>query len=211
MDEEKIAKSSQEQAVAAWIDYLNQLRLDRLINALSKQDGNYADAIETLNKSLTTIKDDIIDPNRGGLKGMHGFIAEVAECGIGNARQQIIGEAASHVWINDNGPVDFIRGTEAIQQKFFQSGNNLSLKAILEHLHQYPDFLTNGGKYQIPKDQFDKIKAYLEMPADVANKLPTSTGEFSLRQWKFVQDFFKNKNIWFLFSYLVGSFKDSRG
>lgn len=195
MDEEKIAKSSQEQAVAAWIDYLNQLRLDRLINALSKQDGNYADAIETLNKSLTTIKDDIIDPNRGGLKGMHGFIAEVAECGIGNARQQIIGEAASHVWINDNGPVDFIRGTEAIQQKFFQSGNNLSLKAISEHLRQYPDFITNGGKYQIPKDQFDKIKAYLEMPADVANKLPTSTGEFSLRQWKFVQDFFKNKNI----------------
>jgi hypothetical protein len=195
MDAEKIAKSSQEQAVAAWIDYLNQLRLSKLLEALSKQDGNYAAAIETLKKSLATIKDEIIDRNRGGLKGMHGFIAEVAECGIGNARQQIIGKTASHVWINDNGLVDFMRGTEAIQQKFFQPGSNLSLKAISEHLRQYPDFITNGGKYQIPKDQFDKIKAYLEMPADVANKLPTSTGEFSLRQWEFVQKFFKEENI----------------
>lgn len=36
---------------------------------------------------------------------------------------------------------------------------------------------------------------YLEIPEELANKLPTSTGEFSLRQWKLVHDFFKTNNI----------------
>ena len=42
---------------------------------------------------------------RGGQYGMHGFIAEVAECGIGNAREQIEGKALIYEWINDNGGV----------------------------------------------------------------------------------------------------------
>ena len=41
-----ILKSSQEQAVAAWINYLNQVRLDRLIESLSKQDTNLATAVD---------------------------------------------------------------------------------------------------------------------------------------------------------------------
>ena len=55
---------------------------------------------------------------------MHGFIAEVAECGIGNAREQILGEAPKYVWINDNGPSDFVRdGIEITAKvcKFWQS------------------------------------------------------------------------------------------
>ncbi len=31
MDVSQIAKSTQEQAVAAWVDYLNQLRLNELL------------------------------------------------------------------------------------------------------------------------------------------------------------------------------------
>lgn len=102
MNAEKIVKSSQEQAVGAWINYLNQVRLDRLVEALSKQNINFADAMETIETALVTIKEDIIIRNRGGDKGMHGFIAEIAECGIGNARQQILGKSAGYIWINDN-------------------------------------------------------------------------------------------------------------
>jgi hypothetical protein len=195
MKAEKIVKSSQEQAVAAWINYLNQVRLDRLVKALSKQDINLATAMETIENAFRTIKDEIVFRNRGGDKGMHGFIAEIAECGIGNARQQIIGKASIYTWINDNGPDDLIRGAEAIQQKFVQSGGHLSLRAVVEHLHHYPEYLAEGHKYQIPRDHYEKIMAYLEMPAEVANKLPTSTGEFSLRQWKEVHAFFKDNNI----------------
>ena len=195
MDAERIVKSSQEQAVGAWINYLNQVRLDRLIEALSKQNINLTTAMKTIENAFDTIKEDIIIRNRGGDKGMHGFIAEIAECGIGNARQQIIGKSAIYTWINDNGPDDLIRGTEAIQQKFVQAGGHLSLRAVAEHLRHYPEYLADGHKYQIPKDHYDKIMAYLEMPVDVANKLPTSTGEFSLRQWKEVHAFFEANNI----------------
>lgn len=195
MNSEKIVKSSQEQAVGAWINYLNQVRLDRLVEALSKQNINFATAMETIETAFDTIKEDIIIRNRGGDKGMHGFIAEIAECGIGNARQQILGRSAIYTWINDNGPDDMIRGAEAIQQKFVQSGGHLSLRAVAEHLIHYPEYLTEGHKYQIPKDHYDKIMVYLEMPPEEANKLPTSTGEFSLRQWKEVHAFFDENNI----------------
>ena len=195
MKAERIVKSSQEQAVAAWINYLNQARLDRLVNALSKQDVNFTTAIKTIESAFDTIKEDIVLRNRGGDKGMHGFIAEIAECGIGNARQQIIGKSAIYTWINDNGPDDLIRGADAIQQKFVQAGGHLSLRAISEHLRHYPEYLTDGHKYQIPKDHYDKIMAYYNMPANVANKLPTSTGDFSLRQWKEVHAFFEENNI----------------
>lgn len=195
MEAEKIVKSSQEQAVGAWINYLNQVRLDRLVEALSKQNINLATAMKTIETAFDTITEDIIIRNRGGNKGMHGFIAEIAECGIGNARQQILGKSAIYTWINDNGPDDLIRDAEAIQQKFVQAGGHLSLRAVAEHLRHYPEYLADGHKYQIPKDHYDKIMAYLEMPADTANKLPTSTGEFSLRQWEDVHAFFEANNI----------------
>ena len=181
--------------ILAWINYLNQVRLDRFAEALAKQKINLTAAMDSIEAAFATINNDIIIRNRGGDKGMHGFIAEIAECGIGNARQQIIGKVGEYDWINDNGPVDIIRGTEAIQQKFVQSGGHLSLQAISQHLHHYPDFLMNGGKYQIPKDHFNKIIVYLDMPESVANKLPTSTGEYSLRQWREVHNFFADNNI----------------
>ena len=54
----KVAKSDQEQAVASWVNYLNQVRLDRLIDALNAQDVNLESALGTINKTV-----DIIDKN----------------------------------------------------------------------------------------------------------------------------------------------------
>ena len=62
-------------------------------------------------------------------------------------------------------------------------------------MDHYPDYIANGHKYQIPKDHYDKIMEYLSMPEDVANKLPTSNGEFSLRQWKEVHEFFETSGV----------------
>ncbi len=195
MNSEKVVKTSQEQAVAAWIDYLNRLRCSRLAEAVSQIEENFAKAVTTLDGALGTIHDDIIAKNRGNSKGMHGFIAEVAECGIGNARREVTGLPGEYIWINDNGVVDFMRGGTAIQQKFSACKNHLSLAAVKMHLDLYPDFLKNGGKYQIPSDHYEQIKYLLSVPKDVANKMPTSNGEFSLSQWKFVHDFFKTNEI----------------
>lgn len=197
METGKIVKSSQEQAVASWINYLNQIRLDRLMEALSKEQENLENAMGTIKETLETISKDIVNNGmgRGGDKGMHGFIAEVAECGIGNARSQIEGEAPIYEWINDNGPEDLRRGALLIQQKFVNAGNHLSLQAIQKHLEHYPDFVDKGGVYQIPSDHYEKIKELLSISKGQANKMPTSTGEFSLKQWQEVHDFFEKGDV----------------
>lgn len=193
----KVVKSTQEQAVASWINYLNQVRIDRLLETLSREQDNLENALATINETLNTIGRDIVNNGlgRGGERGMHGFIAEVAEVGIGNARELIEGRAPIYEWINDNGPEDLRRGAELIQQKFVNSGGHLSLQAIKQHLQTYPDFLENGGKYQIPADHYGKIKWLLSISEKDANKMPTSTGEFSLKQWREVHDFFKSENV----------------
>ena len=101
MDTEKVIKTTQEQAVGAWIHYLNQVRINRMDALLKNQSGNLREAMKTIKESFAQIQERIIDRNRGGDKGMHGFIAEAAECGIGNARQKIIGKAAVYEWIDD--------------------------------------------------------------------------------------------------------------
>ena len=191
----KVVKSDQEQAVASWVNYLNQVRLDRLMNALQQQDLNWEEAMATLKHTFSIIDKEIIERNRGGFKGMHGFIAEVAECGMGNAREQVEGRMPIYEWINDNGPADLVRNGVEIQQKFVASGNHLSLQVITQHFQKYPDFLSRGGKYQIPEDHYEKIKYLLSISKEQANKMPTSTGEFSLKQWKEVHDFFEKGDI----------------
>ena len=192
MDNQNVLKSSQEQAVASWINYLNQIRINRLIESLSIENENWENATTTIKETLNIISKDIVNngKGRGGQFGMHGFIAEVAECGIGNARSQIEGNAPVYKWINDNGPEDLRRGAVLIQQKFVQSGNHLSLQAIQQHLQTYPDFLKNGGVYQIPADHYEKIQWLLSISEKEANKMPTGTGDFSLKQWKEVHALF---------------------
>lgn len=197
MDKTKTIKSGQEQAVASWINYLNQVRLNQMNEVLKQEQSNLNEAMATINETLNKISVDIVNngKGRGGAKGMHGFIAEVSECGIGNAREQIVGKAPIYTWINDDGPADLQRGNILIQQKFASSGNHLSLCAIRQHLHMYPYFLDEDGVYVIPKDHYDKIKWLLSIPEEKANKMPTSTGEFSLKQWKEVHKFFEEGDI----------------
>jgi hypothetical protein len=116
LDPRELARSHQEQAVAAWVNHLNQLRLDNLLAALHQQDIHLGDALASVDEALKKIDLDVVAANRGGVKGMHGFIAEVAEVGVGNARSEILGAGTIYEWVNDNGPVDLRRGGVDIQQ-----------------------------------------------------------------------------------------------
>ena len=196
MKVDKIAKSSQEQAVASWVNYLNQERMDRLMGSLAYEKGNLENAMGTINETLERISKEIVNngKGRGGPCGMHGFIAEVAECGISNARNQIEGKVPVCVWVNDNGPTDILRGSTHIQQKFVN--NNFSLKAIKDHLELYPDYLDMGGKYQIPSDYYDSIIKLRNIDSNTAKiDLNKSSSEFTYKQWKKVNEFFENENI----------------
>ena len=199
MDSRKIIKDTEAIAVGSWISYLNSVRIEKAISEMnekiSNQNFNFYNAIKEINKTIIDIDKKIIEKNRGGTKGMHGFIAEAAQVGVGNAYSLLKGEKRIYKWVNDNGPSDLFRNGVHIQQKFVNSGGKMSLDATKEHLEKYLDFLNKGGKYQIPKDHYDRIIYYLNIPENVANKMPTSNGDFSLKEWKYVHDFFKDEKI----------------
>ena len=191
MEVSQIVKSTQEQGVAAWIDYLNQLRLNELLAKLAAQDINLEQALAELQKmkvAIATVIETETGKMRGGTKGAHGFIAEIAEVYIQNARNLIKGLDAFCKWINDNGPADILRNSTEIQQKFVQSGGHFGLEAIKAHFEKYPDFLQKGGKYQIPKDFYDELQRILSLSQEEAAKESAQT----YRLWKWVQAFFKN-------------------
>ena len=55
IEAKKMIKSGQEQAVASWINYLNQVRLDRLMEALQKEELNLNEAMSTIGETLKTL------------------------------------------------------------------------------------------------------------------------------------------------------------
>ena len=55
IEAKKMIKNGQEQAVASWINYLNQVRLDRLMEALQKEELNLNEAMSTIGETLKTI------------------------------------------------------------------------------------------------------------------------------------------------------------
>ena len=190
IDPHELLQRTQEQAVAAGLGQLNQHRLDRLSSSLGGQDVNLDDALASIDEALQTIDLSVISTNRGGLKGMHGFIAEVAEVGIANARSQIVGGGAHSCWINDNGPADIIRDGIGIQQKFYASKGRFGLDAIASHLKKYPDFVEQGGRYQLPRDHYATVRRLHDMSQEEAAHLTRSGDGPSLRDWTRVKEFF---------------------
>ena len=92
MDRNSIEKSSQEQAVAAWIDYLNHLRFLDLVERLAKQDLSFESAVEELQK----LKSFVAQPEHilGSFFTKHGEIAEHVQVHFVNAEQLVQGKEA---------------------------------------------------------------------------------------------------------------------
>lgn len=191
----KTVKSNQEQATAAWVDYLNQARLTDLIEALNAQELNLQHALSSLKWANEVIQQNLIETNRGGEKGIHGFIAEVAEVGIGNAKNAIQGRECVYEWLDDNGPSDIGIDKVLYQMKFVESGKSFSLNAVVDHLEKYPDHLESGRKYIIPKDFFESVKTLSEMNEQEASRLSTSTDGVSYKQWRRINELFANNEI----------------
>lgn len=178
------------------MNYLNQTRLDALLRALNAQGLNLEAALGAIDQAMKSIKLEIVERNLGGEDGMHGFIAEVAEVGIGNARQLILSKPENYQWVNDNGPTDLIREGLHIQQKFVRAGGRFSLYAVGKHLGMYPDYISNGGRYQLPSDDFDVVRQLRGMSIEDASKHLTKSGDGpSLTDWKWVNRFFDERGI----------------
>ncbi|MGN0786851.1 MAG: hypothetical protein ACI4OB_05585 [Christensenellales bacterium] len=161
MGGERIAKSTQEQAVAAWIDFRNVLRLQELAEKIANQDINFESAMDELQK----LKIFVSNPTHilGYIKQKHGEIAEHVQVAFMNAEQRIVGEAASHTFegVGRLAPEDYLRFGKMVQSKFYM-GVSGTLTAIADHLDAYPWFLDEGGSYDIAKNQYNELMRIYE-------------------------------------------------
>lgn len=180
----EVTTTTRDQATAGFVDMLKQIRLDNLLQKLTEISGRRDDAtaeIETLRADIIKL----IDSNRGGIKGVHGFIGERVQVVFCNARAIIQGEDPLYYLVDDNGMTDYLRGDVLIQQKACISDKALGLTHVLEHADKYPAFLDQNGVYQIPKDFYEIYSRYIGMPKETAGKLLKD----EYRMWLRVQSF----------------------
>ena len=152
---------TQEQAIAAWVTVLNQIRINELIAKLRQQDVNLEEALA----ALAELKEFIGDPEHilGSSTTKHGEIAEHVQVNISNARKLIEGLENEYTFegVGRTAPEDYLHLGMKVQSKFYNGTRN-TLQAISEHLEKYPDFVKNNGYYEIPKNQYEEIMNLLE-------------------------------------------------
>lgn len=155
---EQTIDSNVEQGIASYVDYMNNIRLTDLMNAiesiltsetdkLSDLDTKSANALSHLDRARMEIVN-LINSNRAGEARVHGFIAEFAETGIRNARDAYQGLQNSVVLLSNNGPVDILLQGKEMQMKFY-ADISVEIKQA-----------ANYGKMSMifPKDHVDVIK-----------------------------------------------------
>lgn len=177
-----IAKKNQEQAIATWVDQLNKLRFDELLKNLTNQGINLKNALTELQK----LRDFVNSPENilGSLETKHGEVAEHMQVNISNARRLVEGLKPEHTFdgVGRTAPEDYLYNGNPIQAKFYNSEYK-TFQAIKDHLEKYPDFIKNGGSYDIPKDQYDKIIKIIDLPEKELRR-----GEYTLlkkiREWE---------------------------
>lgn len=185
----RVVKSTQEQAVASWINYLNQVRLDRFAERLKQQDINLDEALS----ELAELKAFIGDPAHilGSDATKHGEIAEHMQVNISNARRAIQGLCKEHTFdeVGRTAPEDYLKNGQQVQSKFYNGlkqtfFNNHGLE---DHLRTYPDFVNNGGSYDIPKDQYQQMIDLLDNYRNSPSQLSTSDYYLAKKLDKFLK------------------------
>ena len=172
------------QAEADFVNAINTIRLNELFAKLKEIDYRETNAKEEIAELKKEIEQ-IISSNRGGQTGMHGFIGESCQVHIANVKSFLKGNKALHVLLDDNSMTDYKRGSQLIQQKACQSDNHLGLDHVKRHFEKYPEFVSQGGIYQIPKDFYQKFDMMRNTPPEIAAKFRKE----DLRLWKVVHEF----------------------
>lgn len=162
MMKQQVIDNNIEQGIAAYIDYLNNIRLLDLIHTieliLTDETDKLSDLAKRSSKALSNLEltkmeiDNLINSNRGGKTGLHGFISEFAEAGIRNARDAFKGLQKSVVLLNNNGPADILLHGKEVQMKFYAN--------ILEEIKRSSNY--GNMKMMFPKDHAEVIKQIME-------------------------------------------------
>ncbi len=184
MSKKEFTQEVENQTTVTITEILKKIRLDRMRDGLARELKNKENADGLLAECRNSVNN-LIESNRGGAKGMHGFIGERAQCYICNIRSVVKGEKPLYVLIDDNGMTDYLRGDVKIQQKACMANGHLGLDQVLEHFQKYPLFKEQEGIYQIPKDMYAKYAALSRLTEEAAGKLLRE----DYRLWKYITAF----------------------
>ena len=142
--DDRIISSTEEQAAGAFVEMLKGIRAEELLRKYEAAATRKSRADQELQKLKEDIEQ-LIESNRGGKTGMHGFIGERVQVSFSNERAKMQGTSPEYVLLDDNGMTDYLRGQTLIQQKACISDKSLGLTHVLSHSEKYPIFLEKDG------------------------------------------------------------------
>lgn len=186
-----MTKNAVGQGIGSGVAYINQLRSDQLLANLSRQDINLEKAMAELEQLRQVVSGTL----QGSEKTVHGIIAEHTQVHFSNARSYVVGGKATYFKEPDlSSPVDYWNGSTPVQSKFIGGANQDGLQTIkgtltnkhsgiAGHLSKYPNFLKDGGIYQVPKDQYEHAIELLSKPASQLSRADYNTVQ-SIREFE---------------------------
>ena len=154
-DSDRSTPHIQAQAAAAWTAADASTRENALDDALARQDQALRDAM----REMQAVENFVGAPEHilGSDSTKHGEIAEQVHVGVRRAFDMLHRRepTATFEGVDRLAPVDYVDG-EDIQSKYYDSLRD-TLDGIASHTEQYPEFTAAGGRYHMPRDQFEQL------------------------------------------------------
>lgn len=146
---------------ALWTAFDEHVRGKALSSGLQARNQAFRDALE----EVVAVTDFVSSPEQilGSDLTKHGEIAEHVRVAIRRARDLLHQRvpAAALDGVPRTGPVDYVDAGAAIQSKYYQ-GLAESLGGVSDHAGKYKEFATGGGRYHIPKGQYEQLRELQE-------------------------------------------------
>lgn len=158
MNEQRIPRDHliRDQANAAFVDVVNNARIQNELTSQLGQDAAWNHAQEQIDK----VREFVGSPEKilGSALTKHGEIAEQVEVGICNARSALHQNdlTATFDGVGRTAPEDYMVDGTAVQSKFI-NGAGKNLDHVMEHMNKYANFGRDGSYYHIPKDHYETI------------------------------------------------------
>ena len=144
------------QTAAAWTAEEMDARSDALDAALTRQDHAFEHALE----EMRAVEDFVGEPEHilGSASTKHGEIAEQVTVAVRRAFDVLHQRmpTATFEGVGRLAPEDYVDGG-VVQSKYHKSLSD-SLEAVASHAERYEWFVPAGGRYHIPRDQFEQLE-----------------------------------------------------
>ena len=160
-DYREFADPHKERLAALWTALDEHLRGKALASGLEARKRAFRDALN----EVVAVRDFVSCPERilGSDRTKSGEVAEHVHVAIRRAKDVMHQRrpTATFDGVPRTGRVDYVDDGTNVQSKYYR-GLSESLGGVSFHAGKYEDFATGGGRYHIPKDQYEQLREFQE-------------------------------------------------